>query len=306
MEQLFGIDKQTIRKNNSRLAELYSLYLNLCPRAITKKEVDELAADCCISRAEAMANYLAASFGLDAAGKDRIFFRYWLLPSIEEQDSSLYTEDSYFKNIKIPTQVRGRWSLKTEHLAPCEPFVCRDFKVLPDGRMLPQIAFFAKDYPFPAVLENGREWMTLQPNEMVTTWPAIANAKGRVLTFGMGLGYFTYHAACKEEVESVTVVDISADVLELFRTHILPQFPHPEKVHLVQKDAFLFAEEDMRGNFDYVFADIWHDAGDGREPYLRMKGYETRFPEITFDFWLEDTIKCYLNEDLWDIEQPKS
>jgi len=143
--------------------------------------------------------------------------------------------------------------------------------------------------------------MTLQPNEMVTTWPAIGKARGRVLTFGMGLGYFTYHAAEKPEVESVTVVDISGEVLDLFRTHILPQFPHKEKVKLIQKDAYAFAENDMAGNFDFVFADIWHDAGDGREPYLKMKQYERRFPDIEFDFWLEDTIKCYLNEDLWDI-----
>ena len=97
----------------------------------------------------------------------------------------------------------GEGAAAALHAAPYEPFVCRDFKVLPDGRMLPQIAFFTEKYPFPAVLENGREWMTLQPNEMVTTWPAIAKAKGRVLTFGMGLGYFTYHAAEKPEVESV-------------------------------------------------------------------------------------------------------
>ncbi len=306
MEPIYGIPKQTIRAYNSRLMELYSLYLNLCPTAISLQEVDDLSRDCGISRAEAMANFLAAYFDLDPAGKDRHFFRHWLLPSIEEQDSTLYTDDAYFKNIKIPDDVRGKWSLKTEFLAPCEPFVCRDCKVLPDGRMLPQLGFFTKEYPFPAVLENGREWMTLQPNEMVTTWPAIAQAHGRVLTFGMGLGYFTYHATQKPDVESVTVVDISADVLELFRTHILPQFPHKEKIHLVQKDAFAFAEENMGGNFDFVFADIWHDAGDGRELYLKMKALEPRFPDIDFSFWLEDTIKCYLNEDLWDIEKPKA
>ena len=301
MEPIFGISPQTVRENNTRLAQLFSLYMNLCPRALDASIIEPLAADCGISRAEALANCLAAYFDLDAAGEDRFFFRHWLLPSIEEQTPTLYTEDAYFKNIKIPTDVRGKWSLKEEFLAPYEPFVCRDFLVLPDGRMLPQIAFFTEKYPFPAVLENGREWMTLQPNEMVTTWPAIKEAKGRVLTFGMGLGYFTYHAAEKPEVESVTVVDISEDVLELFRTHILPQFPHKEKIRLVKKDAYAFAEEDMAGNFDFVFADIWHDAGDGREPYLRMKEYEKRFPDIKFNFWLEDTIKCYLDEKLWDI-----
>lgn len=303
MEAIFGISPKTVRENNTRLAQLFSLYMNLTPRALDAQIVEPLAADCDISRAEAFANCLAAYFDLDAAGKDRLFFRHWLLPSVEEQSPTLYTEDAYFKNIKIPADVRGKWSLKQEFLAPYEPFVCRDFLVLPDGRMLPQIGFFTKQYHFPAVLENGREWMTLQPNEMVTTWPAIKEASGRVLTFGMGLGYFAYHAAQKPDVESVTVVDISEDVLELFRTHILPQIPHGEKIRLVCKDAFAFAEEDMEGQFDFVFADIWHDAGDGREPYLKMKAYESRFPDIRFSFWLEDTIQCYLNEELWDIER---
>ena len=301
MEPIFGIPPETVRVFNTRLAQLHSLYMNLSARALDAELIEPLAAECGISYAEAFANCLAAYFDLDAAGEDRLFFRHWLLPSIEEQSPALYTSDAYFKNIKIPAHVRGKWEFREEFLAPFEPFVCRDFKVLPDGRMLPQIAFFREKYPFPAVLENGREWMTLQPNEMVTTWPAIARASGRVLTFGMGLGYFTYHAAQKPEVESVTVVDISGDVLELFRTDILPQLPHKEKIRLVQKDAFAFAEENMAGNFDYVFADIWHDVGDGREPYLKMKEYEQRFPDIRFDFWLEDTIKCYLREDLWDL-----
>lgn len=301
MDSIYGISPNTVRVYNTRLAQLHSLYMNLSARALDAKTVEGLAKDCDIPLAEAFAHCLAAYFDLDAAGEDRLFFRHWLLPSIEEQSPALYTEDAYFKNIKIPENVRGKWALKQEFLAPYEPFVCRDFKVLPDGRMLPQIAFFKEKYPFPAVLENGREWMTLQPNEMVTTWPAIGEARGRVLTFGMGLGYFAYHAAEKPEVESVTVVDLSADVLELFRAHILPQFPNKEKIKLVQKDAYAFAEEDMAGNFDFVFADIWHDVGDGREPYLKMKQYEQRFPDIRFSFWLEDTIKCYLNEDLWDI-----
>ncbi len=301
MDSIYGISPETVRVYNTRLAQLYSLYMNLCARALDAETVEGLAKDCDIPLAEAFAHCLAAYFDLDAAGEDRLFFRHWLLPSIEEQSPTLYTEDAYFKNIKIPENVRGKWALKQEFLTPYEPFVCRDFKVLPDGRMLPQIAFFTTEYPFPAVLENGREWMTLQPNEMVTTWPAIGKAKGRVLTFGMGLGYFTYHAAQSPAVESVTVVDISGEVLDLFRTHILPQFPHKEKIKLVQKDAYAFAENDMAGNFDFVFADIWHDAGDGREPYLKMKQYEKRFPDIEFDFWLEDTIKCYLDERLWDI-----
>ncbi|MBE6605312.1 MAG: hypothetical protein E7639_06390 [Ruminococcaceae bacterium] len=290
---------QQIRRYNAKLAELFSLYLNLMPSAIDKAMIDELASTCHISRAEAFAQYLAAMAGLQTEGRDRSFFRYWLLPSIYELNAADYTNDAYFQSIRIPNATIGRWELRPESLRPFEAFVCNDFVVTPEGRMLPQIGFFDEEYPFPAVLENGCEWMTLQPNEMVTTMPAIKAAHGRVLTFGLGLGYFAYHAAQKPDVESVTVVDISEDVIDLFKTHILPQFPHREKIKLIKEDAFSFADTRLEGNFDFVFADIWHDAGDGRELYLKMKEYEKKHPDIHFTFWLENTIKCYLNKDLW-------
>ncbi len=294
-----GLSTEEIRRNNNDLVQLFSLYLNLMPDAIDNNMVTELAASCNITRAEAYAQYLAAMAGLDAGGRDRHFFRYWLAPAIHELDPIAYTGDAYFQNIKIPHDVCGKWELKTERLRPLEAFVCNDFVITPDRRMIPQIGFFNEEYPFPAVLEIGREWMTLQPNEMVTTYPAIDAAHGRVLTFGLGLGYFAYHAAEKQNVESVTVVDLSPNVIELFKTHILPQFPNKDKIRLVCEDAFSFADTKMAGNFDFVFADIWHDAGDGKELYLKMKKYEKKHPDIDFTFWLEDTIKCYLDETLW-------
>ena len=292
---------ETIRKYNSRLMDIYSLYMNVFPHAIDSKTVREIAKDCRIPLTEAFAHMIAAMMDLDAGGKDRAFFYYWLLPSLHELKQDLYTGDTYFQNVRIPADMRGRWELRQESLKPFEPFVCNDIVVTEDRRMIPQIGFFTEEYLFPAVLENGREWMTLLPNEMVTTRPAIKQAKGRVLTYGLGLGYFAYHASEKENVESVTVVDVSEDVIELFKTHILPQFPHKEKVRIVKADAFAFAESQMEGNFDFVFGDIWHDAGDGRELYLRMKAWEEKYPQIRFSFWLEDTIRCYLDEDLWDM-----
>ena len=303
LSQYSGLSPEQIQKNNSRLAQIFSLTLNLAPTVIDRETVEELANDCGISRAEAYAYSLAALANLDAAGDDRLFFRYWLLPSICELETAPYTGDAYFSHVKIPEIKRGKWELKTEELAPFETFVCNDFVITPDRRMIPQIGFFRERYPFPAVLENGREWMTLLPNEMVTTYPAIESAHGRVLTFGLGLGYFTYHACQKENVERVTVVDISPDVIELFRTHILPQFPNRDKVELICADAFDFADHNMGGNFDFVFADIWHDAGDGCELYLRMKEYERLHPDIEFSFWLEDTLKCYLDKSLWYIPE---
>ena len=83
-------------------------------------------------------------------------------------------------------------------------------------------------------------------------------------------------------------------------THIID---YKKKIKIVKMDAFDFAKTQMAGNFDFLFADIWHDAGDGRDLYLRMKAWESKYPDIRFSFWLEDTIKCYIDEDLWDMGQ---
>lgn len=303
MEQLptspTGLTPDEIRANNSRLVHLYSLYLNLLADAIDADMVDELSMTCGVSRAHAYAYYLAALAGYDAAGKDRTFFEYWIRPSVFELDSADYTQDAYFQNISIPERTLGKWRLTTGEFRPLEAFVFRDFQVTKDKRLLPQVGFFRDRYTFPAVLENGCEWMTLQPNEMTTTAPAIRAAHGRVVTFGLGLGYFAYHAAQKPEVTSVTVVDISPDVIALFEREILPQFPNKEKIRLVCKDAFAFADTELGDGYDFAFADIWHDAGDGKELYLKFKEYEKKYPHIDFTYWIEDTIRCYLQADLW-------
>ena len=293
------LSPEHIRKYNSDLMQLFSLYLNLMPRAITPDMVQDLAADCHISSEEAFAQLFAALMGVDAGGEGRVFFQCWIRPALHLLDPAPFRTDAYFENVKIGDVSFGKWELKTEMLAAFEPFVCNDPVVTKEGRMIPQIGFFEELFPFPAVLEKGREWMTLQPNEITTAAPALAAAHGRVLTFGLGLGYFVYHAAQKEDVTSVTAVDISPDVIALFKKHILPQIPNRHKINLVCRDAFAFADEEMAGNFDFVFADIWHDAGDGRELYLKMKEYEKKHAVIQFTYWLEDTIRCYLDENLW-------
>ncbi|MBP5230406.1 MAG: hypothetical protein ILO68_01640, partial [Clostridia bacterium] len=107
-------------------------------------------------------------------------------------------------------------------------------------------------------------------------------------------------ASEKPEVSGVTVVESSRELIELFRSYLLPQFPHGDKIRLIPDDAFAFAGRlDPSSPYDYVFADIWHDVGDGTDLYLRMKEYEKNLPGADHDYWLEKTILCYLAKELW-------
>lgn len=288
---------EDVLDNNQRLFKIMSIYLNLAPDYITKDMIEEITGGDSYGVEFAFANLAAAALGIDVYGKaeDKAFFHSHFYPMFKHLDISPYINDPYYKNIVFPSSTAGRWSFDNKLCRAYEAFVYDDPRVYDDGRVIPSIGFFDCDYSYPAVCEGSREWMTLMPNEINTTTPAVRDSRGKVLTYGLGLGYFTYMAHLKPEVDSVTVVEISDDAIDLFKTYILPQFPHPDKINIIKSDAFEYAENIMGGeSFDFVFVDLWHDPSDGCELYLRMKQYEDRLPCAKFVYWVEDTLKLYL------------
>ena len=158
--------------------------------------------------------------------------------------------------------------------------------------MLPVLGYFARPFAYPVLTENGREWMTATPNEINTIQPMAEAAHGHVLTLGLGLGYFAFHALLNPRVERVTAVERSADAIRLFRERILPAFPRPEHLTILQADAFPAAPALYRsGQYDFVFADLWHDAADGLPMYERLKQMEVPGPE--YRYWIEKTLEFY-------------
>ena len=282
---------------NQRLFKVLSIYLNVAPDYIDRSMMEEITDGVPDGEEFAFANLAATACGLDIyeSAEDKRFFRSHFLPCFKKLDVNPYLQDPYYRNIKFPNGCKEKWTFETRVCKAFEAFVYDDPMVSEDGRIIPRIGFFDIDYHFPAVLENGREWMTLMPNETNTTKYAIERSNGKVLTYGLGLGYFTYMASLKENVETVTVVERSSDVIELFKKYILPQFKNPEKIIVVESDAFEFAENQMKnGGYNTVFTDIWHDPSDGCDLYLRMKAYEHLLPNAEFIYWVEDTLKLYL------------
>lgn len=124
---------------------------------------------------------------------------------------------------------------------------------------------------------------------------AVDQAFGNVLTFGLGLGYYAYMLSEKDNVESITVVDINENVIDLFTKYVLPQFNNAGKIKIIKADAFEYAQKHMsKGKYDFVFTDLWHDVSDGIVMYLKMKKYEKQSPNTAFTYWIEKSMLCYL------------
>ena len=276
---------------NFQLTRLYKSYLERCPDVISARLVDELCLDGDFTKKEALCALLGELFGIDRerSAQDRLFMRKYVEPSVRILDADRYKSDPYYKNVKIKNVKDGLWELKWESYAPYRAVICDDMVIGDDFSEYAPLGFFTERFDFPAVLENGNEWMTLTPVDMDTCTEAIEKSRGKVVTFGLGLGYFAYMAAMKENVESVTVVELSGDVIKLFKKHILPYFPMKEKIKIINSDAFRYAEEIMPGEkFDFAFVDTWRDASDGAPMYEKMKKLEYLSPKTEFSYWIEN------------------
>ena len=281
---------------NTRALALLGNYLNERADFVKAREIAVLT-DLGLSKAAAMAQLVAASCGLDVEknAADRVLFQTYFLPAFKELDPSFYQQDAYYTCWeKAPVQ-EGNFCLKLLSYKPYECFVWNDLKRGPNGEALAQIGFFSQEFVYPAVLENNRIWMSVTPNEIETMRAPLRRAHGRVLTCGLGMGYFAFYASQKQEVQSVTVVERSAEAIALFSKYLLPRFPLTQKIRLVQADAFDFAAQETNLSlFDYLFVDLWRDVSDGLTLYKRFKALKSVQKKEWVDYWIEPTLQFYL------------
>lgn len=288
-----------VRRFNTAILQKLSLYLNLYADFIEASIINELVDECGLDIKEAYTLVLAEVCGLNIEedAEDRELYENYFIEMVEILDRKKYIENPYYKHIQIPECEIGRWAFKQGKYKPYEAFVYNDLKTMEDGRVIPQVGFFQEEFSYPAVLENNREWMLITPNEIETMASPVSQASGKVLTYGLGLGYYAYMVSEKEEVSSVTVVEKDENVIKLFKQYILPQFPQAHKIRIIHEDAFEYAEKHMADErYDVVFTDIWHDPADGTELYLKMKEYERVNPESLYLYWIEQTILYYLKD----------
>lgn len=281
------MDSEKIRKSNLEILAKTARYIAEYPAFITSDMVEETAERCKISREEAFR--VIASGVLDVF-EDGFIMRNYIRQMFSHLDAKEYENDLYLQTVKDRGFCGKTWKMTQMSYKSYEAFVFDDLKKLPDGRIIPQIGYFEREFFYPCIMQNGHEWMTVTPNEINTMKKPIEKARGDVMTYGLGLGYFAFMAAAKDNVRSVTVVEKDEEVIELFKEHLLSQFINCDKIKIICGDALEYAAK--RPKYDFVFADIWHDPSDAMEPYLLLRAMER--DDVDYAYWIEDTIKCYL------------
>jgi hypothetical protein len=131
-------------------------------------------------------------------------------------------------------------------------------------------------------------WMTDIPSEQEQHRKLLEKFEGHVLVGGLGLGLAANWLAKRKHVKSVTVVEVSEEVIELVQPHIRD----PRKiVNVVHADLLEFLRR--RGlRYDWAFYDIWQSDGEGTF-------FDTVIPlrELSAGHVCDTSVVCW-NEDV--------
>ena len=206
-----------------------------------------------------------------------------------------YETNPYLKKLRNVSFNKDDWSLNNKKLEAYSLFPYEEEYHYASNYLLKMsLAFFDKDYIYPSISLYNNEWMSLNPYEIRTMETPIILARGKVLTLGLGLGYFAYMVHLKDEVKEVHIVEMDKGLIEVFVEHLLPLFEHPEKIHIHKADAFSFIKNIKDKDYDFIFSDLWHDTSDGLPMYLKLRQKFGSFKYTQCTYWIESALITYL------------
>ena len=162
-----------------------SEFINETPCAITERLMKEADPSGELPEEILYAAFMAGFCGIS---EDDTTINEYFHDAVHCLETRKYRDNPYLKNIKFPDTATRHWKFTHYSYRPYEAFICNDIDIDKNLREVPQIGFFRERFAYPAVEQDGREWMAVKPSEIETMRVPIEEATGRVVTFGLGLG----------------------------------------------------------------------------------------------------------------------
>lgn len=216
------------------------------------------------------------------------------LSSFTMLNSKDFENNDFYKFIKEEIEDNlssTKYHLKWNYYQPYEGLLYDDIK-LNNLYEINKVGYFVDRFDYLNLLENNQVWMNITPFEINTMKKSIDKAKGKVLTFGLGLGYFAYMVSNKEEVESITIVEKDKNIIYFIFKNIISKFKNKNKIKIINDDIYNYSPEKLK-EYNFIFVDTYRQADDGLKFYFDL--YST-FKNTNCDFWIEDSIISQLRK----------
>jgi hypothetical protein len=166
----------------------------------------------------------------------------------------------------------GAWSIKKLPIVGPKPLVVKAPK---EGKdiVLPPGVYTSLFCMTEATLMSGGELVMHDfPDELLKHLEFMRRAKGRVLITGLGLGCVARGCAANPNVDTVTVIEKSPDVLKLVAPYMgltgnLPAVHGGSKIEIIHADALRWCKENTQ-RFDCAWHDLW--VPNNTDPHLQQ------------------------------------
>lgn len=243
-----------------------------------------------IDRINVIKNIFYNYFELDDSNPSNIeIINRYINDNIQEINVDKFNDNPYKKAVNIKEINENGYKLHYLNYPAYSFFPLDDIKVIDSDYYKEEniLGFMNKEYQYLTLSKSNNVWMCITPNEMMTMSKAINEAKGNVITFGLGLGYYPFMVSLKENVKKITIIEKDKNIINLFKTYLLPHFPYKDKINIIETDAFKYIEINKLNDYDYAFFDLWHNAEDGLPIYIKINRENIN---IKKSFWIEESL----------------
>lgn len=201
-----------------------------------------------------------------------------------------WEQSPYHSNVSLDLIRDSHFSYEKNKIAGRELFNVDAIQKDPNRELNDWMKLRAMDGNFEAIYlyQDDQDWMVDAPSEATTNNLPASKAHGKVLTFGLGIGYFIYMAMMNPKVEEITVVESSEEVIAMFQRFLYPQFPQDIPLHIIHGDAYDYFNEEFISQYDYSYTDIWLSSQDGLQIIKKLL-HQYNPPFNDSDFWIEDS-----------------
>lgn len=200
----------------------------------------------------------------------------------------MFTIKELIGSVKIPEQRIGDFSIEKFSITEKKSNFFNGMQCFkPEGNL-----FFVEPGDYTRLKRKGHILMSDTPLEARTNWHIIEETVGDVIIFGLGLGFILPPILDKPTVTSVTVVEISPEVIEMVAVH----YEHP-KLTIIEGDAHNWMPKNGR-RFDFVYYDIWGNiCGDLYNEMKKLTTQSRRFRKHS------GVTRCWVKELVKDLSK---
>lgn len=291
---------KSLKKEIDKLLNVKQININIADMLLTSYEYEDIVTEkklkekksLGLSEKESYFSLLLDFFQIDVEDEESIdIANKYIFNNLKECDEKEYLDNPYVKLVKAKELKNKNYKLTNIHYLPYQGFALDEIDVTDyPYEEYYKVGYFKNKFSYLSLIKDDNIWMSVNPNEINTMKPFIKDAKGNVLVLGLGMGYIAYMMSLKEEVKSITVVELDENIISIFKENILPVLgPTKAKIKIVHDDAIRYLENNHK--FDYYFADLWHNPEDGLPIYLNLEYISQKF-KIPMNYWLNASLKA--------------